>query len=54
MSDDNELERLNDELRAARVVVQDHLGSAVRAWRGAPPAGPQVPITEAGSTPTRT
>lgn len=47
MPDDTEFERLNDELRGAREAVQDHLGTAVRAWRNAPPAEPQVPITEA-------
>lgn len=47
MPDDDQFEHLNDELRAARAAVQDHLGTAVRAWRNAPPADPQVSITEA-------
>lgn len=47
MPDDDEFERLNGELRAARTAVQDHLSTAVRVWRNAPPAAPQVPITEA-------
>jgi len=47
MPDDQEFERLNDELRAAREAVQAHLATAVRVWRNAPPSDTQVAITEA-------
>lgn len=47
MPDDEILERLTGEHRAARTAVQDHLSTAVRVWRNSPPATPQVPITEA-------
>jgi hypothetical protein len=45
MPEDESLERVNDELRAARQAVQDHLSTAVRAWRNLPPTEPLVAIT---------
>jgi len=50
MLSDKEFERLNNELRTARATVQDHLGTAVRAWRNTPPSNAQIPITEAWLT----